>query len=77
MGQGCVWSKQVAQVSSSLFSASQSNCLKGNEIEQMVIRQQVWSYLRTGRWIRGLLPFVFIVFLVSSGMFNTEYIFNI
>ena len=56
MGQGYAWSRQVglklslqmALLSSPLFSVSHCSCLKGTEIEQRAIKQQVWSYLRPG-----------------------------
>lgn len=57
MGQGYAWNKQgglklslqMALLSSSLFSVSHCSCLKGTEIDQRAIKQQVWSYLRPGR----------------------------
>lgn len=62
--QGCVWSKQEALESPSLSFASQPNGLKGNEMEQMAIRRQVWSSLRKGPWVL----LVCVVILVSSGV---------
>lgn len=46
---GLKLSLQMALVSSSLFSVSHSSCLKGTEIEEEAVRQQVWSSLRPGK----------------------------